>query len=65
MKSFAITATVVTDNKDTYDCVLVGDLQEDVDGSAIRYARNNGIPIMLESDFFNRYGIDEDLHANL
>ena len=58
-------ATVVTDNKDTYDCVLVGDLQEDVDGSAIRYARNNGIPIMIESEFFNRYGIDEDLHANL
>lgn len=58
-------AVVITEYNDTMNCVLVGDRQENTNGAAIRYARDNGIPIFTECQFFARYGIDEDLKANL
>lgn len=49
------------------DChvVLVGDILEDVSGKAIKQAQNLRIPVISETDFFNRYDIDSDIHENL
>lgn len=43
------------------DCLIIGDIQEDINGHYIHYAQNHKIPIMNESDFFSLYEIDKDL----
>lgn len=53
-------AAVVT-NTVNADCILVGDIPENVRGDIIRVARNNNVPIYTESSFFGAYKIDEDL----
>ena len=58
-------AIVVTQMDDTVNGVLVGGKQEDIDGSAIKYANRQNIPIMNELSFFKQYNIDADLQANL
>lgn len=45
--------------------VLVGGLRENTNGSLINTARQLGIPVMEESQFFNQYEIDKDLSENL
>lgn len=57
-------AQVTTTYSDLVDCVLVGGTNENVSGKSIVSARNMGIPIMQEVDFFNQYDIDTDL-ANI
>lgn len=57
-------ARVTTTYTDCVDCVLVGGTNENVCGKNVVAARNMGIPIMTEQDFFAMYGIDSDL-ANL
>lgn len=44
------------------DCVLIGGTQTGINGKAIASAKNLGIPIMTEVDFFQRYDIDSDLN---
>ena len=44
------------------DCVLIGGIQTGINGKAIASAKNLGIPIMTEVDFFQRYDIDSDLN---
>lgn len=58
-------ANVVTSLTSSVDCVLVGDIDENIKGSVIRGAQSQGILIMKETPFFNQYDIDEDLAANL
>ena len=60
IKSYS--ANIVTDYKSTnVDYVVVGDSNENVNGSLIRFARENKIPIFTEHDMFETYGINKDL----
>lgn len=58
-------AKVVTELDNSVNCVVIGDVGEDINSSAVRLARTNGIKIFTESQFFNMYQIDEDLKSNL
>lgn len=58
-------ATVVTTMDKKVDCVVVGDIKENIDGLAIQAARELDIPLFTESAFFARYSIDEDLEKFL
>ena len=58
-------ATVVTKFDGTVQCIVVGDIPEDVDGGAIRNARNHSVAVYSESEFFARFQIDDDLAQNL
>lgn len=46
---------------DESDCLVVGDIQEDVDGVQVRYMREQNLPVFSESEFFETYDIDNDL----
>lgn len=54
-------AEVTTEYDQYIDCLIVGDMQENVNGQVVRLCKARNIPIFTESDFFNRYYIDEDL----
>lgn len=54
-------ATVTTQFSDFVNCVLVGGMQNNVNGRAINSARTMRIPVMDENTFFNTYDIDSDL----
>ena len=43
------------------DCALTGDLLENIDGHAIKNALKLKIPVIAETEFFNKYDIDSDL----
>lgn len=58
-------AEVVYDYTDAVDCVIVGDMNENVSGIIINQAKNSNKKIFKESDFFAEYDIDSDLQANL
>lgn len=59
LKSYA--AEVVFSFDGTVSGVLVGGIPENVNGKAIRNARELHIPIMDEESFFKEYSIDADL----
>ena len=54
-------ATVFDKFDQSVDCVVVGDVPENVNGHAINEAKKLEIPIMDESTFFNTYRIDADI----
>lgn len=54
-------AEVVTSYGADIDCVLVGDMLEDVNSIAVHDARLRNIPVFNEIEFFNKYGIDSDM----
>lgn len=58
-------AEVTCEFSDNVDCVLVGDILENIDGPAVRKAQRGNIPVMHEAEFFNQYDIDSDLAENL
>lgn len=58
-------ADVVTELTPSVSCILIGDILEGIDAKSVRYCRNNNIPVMTESKFFNQYDIDSDLAENL
>lgn len=58
-------ATVVTEFDQYIQCVLVGDIKDGIEGQAILAARELGIPIFNESEFFAKYEIDSDLEKYL
>lgn len=58
-------ATVVTDFDEFIQCVLVGDIKENIEGQAILAARELKLPIFNESEFFAKYDIDSDLEKFL
>lgn len=45
--------------------LLVGDILEGINGSMVSECRNNGIPVMNESEFFSQYEIDKDMAIHL
>lgn len=63
LESYA--ATVVTDFDEYIQCVVVGDIKENIEGQAILAARELKLPIFNESEFFARYDIDADLEKFL
>lgn len=54
-------AVVTSELLDSTNCVVVGDIPEDVNGSIVKKAHKRGIPIFYERNFFDTYNIDEDL----
>jgi len=58
-------ATVVTEFDNFVQCVLIGDIKENIEGQAILAARELGVPMFNESEFFAKYEIDEDLEKFL
>ena len=48
-------------NVDEATLGLIGDIPEEINGGAINKLKNSKIPVLNESEFFNHYGIDEDL----
>ena len=58
-------ATVVFNMNDNVQCVIIGDMLEDTNGVAVKHAKDNRIPIMTESKFFDQYDIDKDMAENL
>lgn len=58
-------AKVTTDYNENVDCVVLGDIQENVKGAIVRGAREAGVPIFQESEFFTKYDIDADMAENL
>jgi len=58
-------AEVVTQFDKKVQCVIVGDIKENIDGLAIQAARELDLPMFTESEFFARYQIDEDLEKFL
>ncbi len=63
LKSYS--AEVYTEWVDGIQCVITGGTMEEMNGSAIRKARDIRIPIYDEVSFFNLYEIDKDLKENL
>ena len=60
LQSYSAKVTTVMSNN--IDCVLVGGRHENIDGAGLSAARAMRKPIMEEIEFFNAYGIDEDLN---
>lgn len=58
-------ATVVTDFDEYIQCVLVGDIKDNIEGQAILAARDLHLPVFNESEFFAKYEIDSDLEKYL
>lgn len=58
-------ASVVYEFSENVNCILVGDILEDINGSAIRNAYKYNVPVMSEDNFFKQYEIDQDLAENL
>lgn len=63
LRSYA--ADVTTEFSTQVSCVLVGDIQENINGHAMISAQKHRIPIMAESQFFAEYDIDSDITENL
>ena len=63
LESYA--ATVTTNYHGGVNCVLVGDIEENVKGNIIRAAKAAGVSIFKERDFFRQYDIDKDIAENL
>ena len=59
LQSYSARVTTVFTN--LVDCVLIGGTNENINGKDVVAARNMGIPIMVEQDFFTQYDIDTDL----
>lgn len=59
LQSYA--ATVTTAFSIDVDCVIVGGMNEDTDGSSIFIAEQQHIPIFEELEFFKQYDIDADI----
>lgn len=59
-------AIVLTDFESKLpDAVITGGTNEDISGAVIKKARLHNITTIDEDSFFSRYGIDDDLAANL
>ena len=54
-------ANVVYSYSDDVNCILVGQSMERVRSDIIKQARANNVPILYERNFFEEYGINDDL----
>lgn len=55
----------VTDDVESARCLIVGGTQEGIKGRMVQTAKNFGIKIFTEQEFFDAYEIDKDLAENL
>lgn len=51
----------VVSNSWNVDCILVGDIPENMRGDIVREGKAHNVPIYTESSFFAAYKIDEDI----
>lgn len=58
-------ANVTINVQESADCLVIGDLNENIDGKSIQLARQNNIATFYESEFFAQFQIDDDISANL
>lgn len=58
---FSSYSGTVVNNINDANVVVIGGSQTNIDGGAIKFAREKGITMIDEYSFFNHYGIDEDL----
>lgn len=58
-------ATVTINIQGDADCLVIGDLNENIDGKSIQLARENNITMFSESQFFAQFEIDDDITSNL
>ena len=56
---------VSSEFNENVQCVLVGDIKENIDGLAVRLAKEAHLPLFDETAFFDRYQIDADLEKYL
>ena len=64
LESFSATISPEYNNK-TVNCVLIGDLHQNIRGSVLRDAAYNHIPIIEEHKLFESYQLDSDIKENL
>ena len=50
---------------DSVNCLVIGDMKEDINGGIITQCRKINLPIFSETEFFDKYEIDQDLAENL
>ena len=53
-------AAEIVDSDDA-DCVILGDIPENINGVMVNKFKAKNVPIFTESQFFNQYDIDSDL----
>lgn len=58
-------AKVVTSYADNIDCVVLGDINENIKGMLVHHAKEQGVPIFSETQFFKQYDIESDMAENL
>lgn len=58
-------AQVVYDYSEGADCLVIGDVKENISGKLVKEAQIRRIPIFSEFAFFNNYDIDSDIAENL
>lgn len=63
LESFS--ATIVTEFDDKVNCVIIGDLHQNIDGRVLKAARKKHIPIFEEAQFFEMFKLDEDIRNNI
>ena len=63
LKSYSAEVTGQLD--ENTDCMIIGSMQENIDGRMVAECRNRDIPIYDEESFFNAYDIDSDIEQNL
>lgn len=51
----------ISEFNENCDCVLIGDILEQVNGVAVKSALKHKIPVLSETEFFNKYEIDNDI----
>ena len=51
----------ISEFNENCDCVLIGDILEQVNGIAVKSALKHKIPVLSETGFFNKYEIDNDI----
>lgn len=47
------------------NCLVIGDMKEDINGGIVNQCRKINLPIFSETEFFNKYEIDSDMSENL
>lgn len=63
LRSYA--GEVVNNYHDEFDCILIGDTRENMNGAAIKSAAKRHLHSFIESEFFKKYQIDEDIQTYL
>ena len=58
-------AEVIEFNESSTNCLIVGDIKQDVKGYQVNYCKTHNIPVYTETEFFDQLNIDADISKNL